>query len=135
MALYQVVVSILVFFGILGWFSIPIGVTISIIASNALGIGVDDTIHFIAHYNRNLQDLKDEKAAVQKILRQVEIPMVYTTFTLATWFRHFRDFRHEFSGSSRYSDGLYTLHLSSHRPKSTAVHPGSNQTHYSPGLS
>ena len=39
-ALFPNIAAVLLFFGTLGWFEIPLGVTISIIASIALGIGV-----------------------------------------------------------------------------------------------
>ena len=39
-ALFPNIVAVLIFFGTLGWLSIPIGVTISVIAAIALGIGV-----------------------------------------------------------------------------------------------
>ncbi len=86
LALYPNVLSILIFFGTLGWLSIPVGVTISVIASIALGIGVDDTIHFITHYNEQLHETKNEKAAIQQTLNQIGKPMIYTTIALALGF-------------------------------------------------
>ncbi|MCG8333174.1 MAG: MMPL family transporter [Proteobacteria bacterium] len=85
-ALYPNIIAIAVFFGTLGWISIPIGVTISIIASIALGIGVDDTIHFLSHFNENVNSLRSEKEASMKTLRQTGKPMIYTTISLGLGF-------------------------------------------------
>ncbi len=85
-ALYPNIIAIAVFFGTLGWASIPIGVTISIIASIALGIGVDDTIHFLSHHNENVKKLRNEKAASMKTLVQTGKPMVFTTISLGLGF-------------------------------------------------
>jgi len=85
-ALYPNVIAIAVFFGTLGWINIPIGVTISIIASIALGIGVDDTIHFLSHHNENVKKLRNEKAASMKTLVKTGRPMVYTTISLGLGF-------------------------------------------------
>ncbi|MBF0351988.1 MAG: MMPL family transporter [SAR324 cluster bacterium] len=88
-ALYPNVVAVMVFFGLLGWFSIPVGITISVIASIALGIGVDDTIHFLTHYNENVKKIRNNKIASQVTIRHIGKPMMYTTFSLVTGFAIF----------------------------------------------
>ena len=85
-ALYPNIVAIAVFFGTLGWLDIPIGVTISIIASIALGIGVDDTIHFLSHFNENLKKTHDEKQASLVSLQHLGRPMICTTIALGLGF-------------------------------------------------
>jgi len=85
-ALYPNIIAIAIFFGTLGWIEIPIGVTISVIASIALGIGVDDTIHFLSYFNENVKELRNEKEASLKTLRQTGKPMVYTTISLGLGF-------------------------------------------------
>ncbi len=85
-ALYPNLVALAIFFGTLGWLGIPIGVTISVIASIALGIGVDDTIHFLAHYNEIVKKTRDKRTASQLALRHVAKPMVFTTTALALGF-------------------------------------------------
>ena len=62
-ALFPNIVAVLIFFGTMGWLSIPIGVTISVIAAIALGIGVDDTIHFLSNYNETAKHLRDKREA------------------------------------------------------------------------
>lgn len=89
LALFPNIASILVFFGALGWSQIPIGVTISVIASITLGIGVDDTIHFITHYIQTLKKHMDEKTASRETVLKVGKPIVYTTIMLTCGFSVF----------------------------------------------
>lgn len=85
-ALYPNIIAISVYFGTLGWLDIPIGVTISVIASIALGIGVDDTIHFLNHNNVYVNKLRNEKQASMRTLREMGKPMVFTTVSLSLGF-------------------------------------------------
>ncbi len=86
LALYPNIAAIGLFFGILGWFDVPISVTISVIAAIALGIGVDDTIHFLSHYNHEIKESRNEKEASLSTLRMIGRPMIFTTFTLTLGF-------------------------------------------------
>jgi predicted RND superfamily exporter protein/CRP-like cAMP-binding protein len=88
-ALFPNIAAVLLFFGTLGWFGLPLGVTISIIASIALGIGVDDTIHFLSRYHQNVQQTRDRRQASTLALRQVARPMLATTCALALGFSVF----------------------------------------------
>ncbi len=85
-ALFPNVITILIFFGSLGWLDIPIGVTISVIAAIALGIGVDDTIHFLSHYNENANKLRNKREASLKTLPIVGRPMLFSTTALFACF-------------------------------------------------
>jgi len=85
-ALFPNVITILIFFGSLGWLNIPIGVTISVIAAIALGIGVDDTIHFLSHYNENANKLRNKRKASLKTLPIVARPMLFSTIALSAGF-------------------------------------------------
>ncbi|MBC8257907.1 MAG: MMPL family transporter [SAR324 cluster bacterium] len=85
-ALFPNVITILIFFGSLGWLDIPIGVTISVIAAIALGIGVDDTIHFLSHYNEYANKLRNKRKASLKTLPIVGRPMLFSTIALSAGF-------------------------------------------------
>ncbi len=50
LALIDMSFTIIVNFGIMGWFGIDLDMVTSVIASIAIGIGVDDTIHFLNTY-------------------------------------------------------------------------------------
>ena len=85
-ALFPNIVAVLIFFGSLGWMSIPIGLTISVIAAIALGIGVDDTIHFLNHYNDTLKKIRDKRESSIETLKHIARPMILTTISLSAGF-------------------------------------------------
>ena len=88
-ALFPNIAAVLLFFGTLGWFEIPLGVTISIIASIALGIGVDDTVHFLTRYHERVKQERDRRKAAQLALQQMTRPMLTTTLALGLGFSVF----------------------------------------------
>ena len=69
------------------------------VAAITIGIGVDDTLHLLVQYNRELKSLKDEKKALEKALRTVILPIIVTSIGLATGF-----FVLSFSGSLNRND-------------------------------
>ncbi|CCK80461.1 efflux RND transporter permease subunit [Desulfobacula toluolica] len=52
-------------FGIMGLFKIPLNTATALIAAVAIGIAVDDTIHFLSEFKRNLSKRKDIKDSVK----------------------------------------------------------------------
>ena len=68
--------------GIMGWFGIPLDVSTIMIASVTLGIAVDDTIHFITWYTRNMAVSEDRRTAIIKTFRDVGKPIVITSVVL-----------------------------------------------------
>lgn len=56
---------VLVVFGGMGWLGIPVDIGSMMAASIALGVAVDDTIHFLAWYREDVQRLGDRHAAVK----------------------------------------------------------------------
>ena len=73
---------ILVFFGILGWAGIYLNLGTSLIATIALGIAVDSTIHYMARLSRELKGEADQAQAMRRTMRNVGVPVVYTTLAL-----------------------------------------------------
>ncbi len=57
------VLPILVVFGGMGWLGIPVDIGSMMAASIALGVAVDDTIHFLAWFREDYEKLKDRSAA------------------------------------------------------------------------
>lgn len=55
---------VLVVFGGMGWLGIPVDIGSMMAASIALGVAVDDTIHFLAWYRDDLRALGDRSEAV-----------------------------------------------------------------------
>lgn len=77
---------IIVSFGVMGWFGIPLSMATSLIASIAIGLAVDDTIHYLVSYNREFKnDLKRERALADTI-RHMGKPIIFTTVTIGLGF-------------------------------------------------
>lgn len=72
--------------GAMGWFSIPLDVATTMIASVTMGIAVDDTIHFISWLRRNNAREPDLGAAVIRTFADVGKPIVITTLLLVIGF-------------------------------------------------
>lgn len=88
-ALYPNIAAIVLFFGSLGWTNTPLSVLISLIATIALGLGVDDTMHFLAHFNHNVNKYRDEKKASKETLKHMGKAMIFTTISLSVGFAIF----------------------------------------------
>lgn len=85
-ALLPNVFPILLLFGIMGWAGFRLSVTTSLIASIALGLSVDDTIHYLFRYNREFKRDPDRNSALRHTLRGVGRPIILTTLTLCAGF-------------------------------------------------
>ncbi len=58
------VLPVLVIFGAMGWMGIPIDIGSMMTASIALGVAVDDTIHFLSWYREDLDRLGNRRQAI-----------------------------------------------------------------------
>lgn len=76
--------------GIMGWTGIPIKPSTILVFSIALGISVDDTIHFLAKYRQelNLKSWNIGKAVIVA-LRETGVSMMYTSIVLFCGFLMF----------------------------------------------
>ncbi len=77
---------VVAFFGIMGWFRVELNLATSIIAAVALGIGVDDTIHYMAQLNRVVKTTDTQREALIMTLALVGRPIVTTSLTLTAGF-------------------------------------------------
>jgi hypothetical protein len=80
------VLPVVFFFGVLGWCGIYLNLGTSLIAATSLGLAIDSTIHYMARFNRELQGETDQTAAIQRALRSVGTPILYTTSALLLGF-------------------------------------------------
>ncbi len=79
-------VPIVTNFGLMGWFGIPLSVATSLIASVAIGLAVDDTIHYMFRYSNEFKkDLNKDRALTDTVLR-VGRPIFFTTATISCGF-------------------------------------------------
>ena len=77
---------IVTIFGVMGWFGIELSMVTGLIASIAIGLAVDDTIHYLVRYNSEFrQDLNSERA-IRKTLAQVGRPIISTTLAISAGF-------------------------------------------------
>jgi hydrophobe/amphiphile efflux-3 (HAE3) family protein len=77
---------IVVSFGVMGWLGIELSVATSLIASIAIGLAVDDTIHYLARYDREFKIDLDKDRALRDTIKSVGKPMILTTLTISVGF-------------------------------------------------
>ncbi|MFY8073707.1 MAG: efflux RND transporter permease subunit [Pirellula sp.] len=68
------VVPVIFIFGLMGWMGIAIDIGSMMTASIALGVAVDDTIHFLSWFRGNVLQLKDRRAAIIASYKQCGTP-------------------------------------------------------------
>jgi uncharacterized protein len=76
-------------FGFMGWFGITLNLGTVMIASIAIGIAVDDSIHFVSHYQRNRAQGKNTEAAIYATTTGVGLALLNTSVVLALGFSVF----------------------------------------------
>jgi len=77
---------VIVTFGIMGWFGIELNMATALIAGIAIGLAVDDTIHYLVRYNREFKKDLDKDRALRDTLIHTGRPIVYTTLTIGVGF-------------------------------------------------
>jgi len=77
---------VIVLFGVMGFLQIPLDTGTAMIAAIAIGICVDDTMHFMARYNRQLRDVDDEEKAILKTIKKEATPITATSLALMLGF-------------------------------------------------
>lgn len=85
-ALIPNIFPIMVNFGVMGWFRIPLSMETSLIASIAIGLAVDDTIYYLFRYNREFKKDLDKDRALSDTLRHIGRPILYTTLAIGIGF-------------------------------------------------
>jgi len=85
-ALIDMGVTILINFGIMGWFGIELDMVTSVIATITIGIGVDDTIHFLNTYRAYHPRLLNVPDTIEKTLFVAGKAIVFTSLALTFGF-------------------------------------------------
>jgi len=80
------VLPVLVFFGVMGATGVELNLATSIIGAVALGIAVDDTIHYMARLNRIVKLSESQRDALLLTMAAVGRPVVFTSVTLMAGF-------------------------------------------------
>jgi hypothetical protein len=73
-------------FGFMGWFAIPLDIMTITIAAIAIGIGVDDTIHYIHRFQNEYEHKQNYLQAVEASANSIGHAMEYTSVTIMLGF-------------------------------------------------
>ena len=80
------VVPVLMNFGVMGLCGIPLNLTTAMVVTIAIGIAVDDTVHHMVVYSRELNAVYDEKRAIVHTLRSQGRPIISVSLALTAGF-------------------------------------------------
>ena len=79
-------VPIVITLGVMGFLNIPLDVATIMIASVAIGISVDDTIHFLYHFKKEFEKDRHYYHAIQRTLTGVGKAILFTTIIATSGF-------------------------------------------------
>ena len=85
-AMVSNLIPILFNFGLMGWAGVPFNVGTCLVATIALGVAVDDTIHFMVRYNRALRRKHNQEKALEQALCHEGHPILITSMALTLGF-------------------------------------------------
>ncbi len=85
-ALVPNVLPIVVMFGVMGYADIPLNVGTAMAAAVAIGIAVDDTMHFMLRYNQELKSSKSQTRAMHTAIHSEAVPVLSTSLALMAGF-------------------------------------------------
>ena len=77
---------VLILFGFMGYVGIPLNIGTTMAAAIAIGIAVDDTMHFMLRYNRELKTSKSQLRALNATIYSEALPVLATSFALIAGF-------------------------------------------------
>lgn len=80
---------VLVLFGFMGYAQIPLNIGTTMAAAIAIGIAVDDTLHFMLRYNRELKAVKSHNLAMHSTIYGEALPILSTSLALIAGFMVF----------------------------------------------
>lgn len=83
------VLPVALLFGFLGIAGVKLNIATITVAAICIGLVVDDTIHFFAHFRRIVIKTGDRKAATQETLEEVGSALFFTSLTLVLGFTVF----------------------------------------------
>jgi len=77
-------IPIVIILGIMGWLDIPMNIDTMLVGSIAIGLAVDDTVHFMHNFRRYFEETGDPVFAVKETLHTAGRAMFVTTCVLST---------------------------------------------------
>jgi len=85
-AIISNIIPIGVIFGLMGWFGIPLDLMTITIAAISIGIGVDDTIHYIHRYKEEFHFDRNYISTMRRTHDSIGYAMFYTSFAVVVGF-------------------------------------------------
>ena len=79
-------VPIVCVFGLMGWTGVPLNAATAMIATIAVGIAVDDTVHHMVTFSRQLNQHHDQGVAMLNTMKIQARPIIYVSVALAAGF-------------------------------------------------
>ena len=83
------VLPILLTLGTMGWLGVPLDVATVTVASVAMGLVVDDTIHLLERYARTAREGMTQIARIDEVFRTTGRPVLFTSLATAAGFAAF----------------------------------------------
>ena len=80
------VFPVIILFGVMGYMEIPLNIGTTMAAAIAIGIAVDDTMHFMLRYNQELKSSKSQSLAMHKTIYEEALPVLSTSVALIAGF-------------------------------------------------
>lgn len=77
---------VLILFGVMGYTGIPLNIGTTMAAAIAIGMAVDDTLHFMLRYNQALRESRSQQQAMQQTLHEEALPVISTSVALTAGF-------------------------------------------------
>jgi hypothetical protein len=77
---------IVVNFGIMGWLGLELSMATGLIAGVAVGLAVDDTIHYLVRFNHEFKKDLNDRRALRSTLNHIGRPVICTTLTISLGF-------------------------------------------------
>ena len=77
---------VIIMFGFMGFMGIPLNIGTTMAAAIAIGIAVDDTLHFMLRYNHELKASKHHSTAMQRTIHGEALPVASTSIALIAGF-------------------------------------------------
>lgn len=86
LAMMPLMSTILVNFGIMGFFNVPLNVGTAVVSSIVIGIGVDYSIHYLSRLQENLRSGQDFQTAVLNTVQQSGKAITFNALTVGVGF-------------------------------------------------
>jgi predicted RND superfamily exporter protein len=82
LALIPMGLAVLINFGVMGWFRIALDMSTSVIAAVTIGIGIDDTIHFMNNFRHNRARGFSIDESIERTLAVAGKAIIFTSLAL-----------------------------------------------------